>query len=578
MTRVQKVSLLAALYLAQGLPYGFFTQALPVLLRQYQLSLPAIGLSHLLLLPWATKFVWAPAVDRRQLEGFGLRRSWLLPLQVLTVLLYLSLSFVTLEGALHWVLGAFLIGNFLAATQDVATDGLAVDLMKFEERGWANSIQVAGYRLGMLVGGGALLAMFGTLGWSGVMLVIAGVCAVCTIPVLLYREPARRELRPEVRSLGEAVHEMLHFLSLPGALTWAAVLLTYKIGHASATSSIKTWLVDSGYSSTEIAGILTWSNLGAGFLGAMVGGVLAGSFDRRRLLIALTVLQATGVASYLWPIFTEHATFKVAAATSFDSFTSGMATVCLFTLMMDACSRERAASHYTAQACLVVVSQILSSGLALVLADSFGYSTQFALSAVASAVGLGLVVFTMTRSWAPAFFARKALATIASIGLVLVSGTNASAQAIGSPPPEGSYLFHLHGDTFLASRVSGVREIVPGWGLGVSIPTGKGLFMFDTFLGKGEGIEYRSLLFDYRVNIDNDVLPVQFLLGFHTDAWTPPSGDSKFSGGWHFGGGVMIPIAGPFMLESNFRYRFSPGTSLLIGVGLTYVLSSDSAQ
>ena len=45
--------LLGSLYVAQGLPYGFFTQALPVLLRKQGMALPLIGLAQLLTLPWA---------------------------------------------------------------------------------------------------------------------------------------------------------------------------------------------------------------------------------------------------------------------------------------------------------------------------------------------------------------------------------------------------------------------------------------------------------------------------------------------------------------------------------------------
>lgn len=45
--------LLAALYLAQGLPYGFFTQALPVLMREQGYSLTAISAVSLLFISWA---------------------------------------------------------------------------------------------------------------------------------------------------------------------------------------------------------------------------------------------------------------------------------------------------------------------------------------------------------------------------------------------------------------------------------------------------------------------------------------------------------------------------------------------
>ena len=52
--------LLTALYLAQGLPYVFFTQALPVLMREAGYSLTKIAAASLLFLPWALKFLWAP--------------------------------------------------------------------------------------------------------------------------------------------------------------------------------------------------------------------------------------------------------------------------------------------------------------------------------------------------------------------------------------------------------------------------------------------------------------------------------------------------------------------------------------
>ena len=71
------IALLLGLYLSQGLPFGFFTQALPVLMRQQGVDLGTIGLANLLALPWALKFLWAPAIDRVP----GPRKRVILPLQ-----------------------------------------------------------------------------------------------------------------------------------------------------------------------------------------------------------------------------------------------------------------------------------------------------------------------------------------------------------------------------------------------------------------------------------------------------------------------------------------------------------------
>jgi len=66
------LGLLLSLYIAQGLPAGFLTQALPAILRQYHVSLTVIGWSGLLLFPWAVKFLWAPVVDHHYSEKVGI--------------------------------------------------------------------------------------------------------------------------------------------------------------------------------------------------------------------------------------------------------------------------------------------------------------------------------------------------------------------------------------------------------------------------------------------------------------------------------------------------------------------------
>jgi hypothetical protein len=84
MKTATKLGLLSSLYLSQGLPFGFFTQALPVLLRKQGMSLPDIGLTHLLALPWALKFLWSPLMDRYGSERLGRRRGYILPLQLMS--------------------------------------------------------------------------------------------------------------------------------------------------------------------------------------------------------------------------------------------------------------------------------------------------------------------------------------------------------------------------------------------------------------------------------------------------------------------------------------------------------------
>src|SRR5687767_15909213 len=52
------------LYFIQGLPFGWFNDALPVYFRMHGVSLANIGLVGLLSAPWSFKFLWSPLVDR----------------------------------------------------------------------------------------------------------------------------------------------------------------------------------------------------------------------------------------------------------------------------------------------------------------------------------------------------------------------------------------------------------------------------------------------------------------------------------------------------------------------------------
>ena len=112
----------------------------------------------MLALPWALKFLWAPVVDRYALPRVGRRTSWIVPLQLLTAAPLLAVAGWPPSRSLTPLLVTVFVVNLLAATQDIATDGLAVELLAPSERGLANGVQVGGYRLGMILGGGVLLA------------------------------------------------------------------------------------------------------------------------------------------------------------------------------------------------------------------------------------------------------------------------------------------------------------------------------------------------------------------------------------------------------------------------------------
>jgi predicted MFS family arabinose efflux permease len=65
-----------------------------------------------------------------------------------------------------------------------------------------------------------------------------------------------------------------------------------------------------------------------------------------------------------------------------------MATVALFTAMMDICAPRAAATQYTVQACVVVAAQFAGSVLSGVSAQAWGYGIHFLAVALVSVCGV----------------------------------------------------------------------------------------------------------------------------------------------------------------------------------------------
>ena len=389
-----KLGLLTSLYLSQGLPFGFFTQTLPVLLRTQGMSLPDIGLANLLALPWALKFLWAPLMDRYGSERLGRRRGYILPLQFLSAALLLGLALPEGAVSIPVLLVAVLLVNLLAATQDVATDGLAVELLEPHERGVGNGIQVAGYRVGMVLGGGVMLMVIDTLGWRATLLSMGTLLLLATVPVVLFREPPSAAPPHRTVSTWHWLREiLLYWRQRPGTGTWFTLLVLFKAGEHLATGMLRTFLVDIGLRLSQVGWMLGVVGFTTGLLGALVGGALVNRLGHRRALLVFGTLQAGAVL--LYALATRSTSLPLLTfVCGVEHLTSGMATAALFTVMMEPCRPEHAASDYTVQASLVVLATGAAAAASGFSAQALGYAWHFTLSAAVCALAVVWVALT----------------------------------------------------------------------------------------------------------------------------------------------------------------------------------------
>jgi MFS family permease len=388
-----KVAVLSSLYFVQGLPYGFQATALPVYLRARGLSLTGISLLSILAVPWMLKALWAPLVDRWGSERFGKRRSWIVPMQIGLAATAGAAAFIPLPAGVPVLLGAVLLMNFFAATMDIAVDGLAIDLLDESELGHGNSIQVNGYKVGMLTGGGLLVWASKDIGWSGLLAAMAVLTLLVTAFTLTWREPPQREVEAgDPTSIADVMKAAAATLKVPGAVWVLAFVATYKLGESMIDAMYKPLLVDLGFDAPTLGAWLgTWGML-ASLAGSAAGGFLASR---------LPIVTALGLASFLrvgplvgeWWVATGHASRPlVFAITQAEHFFGGALTVVLFAFMMARVDRRIGATHYTLLATIEVLGKSPGTWASGPMAQRLGYGPVFATGVVLSLLFLLLLV------------------------------------------------------------------------------------------------------------------------------------------------------------------------------------------
>jgi predicted MFS family arabinose efflux permease len=410
--RVALLTTLALLYTAQGIPFGFASEYLPVLLREAHYSRTQISAVFWLQLPWQLKLLWAHLPDRPEIRPRA--REILLGLQLALALLVAAYAPFDLrtEPAPWFVITA--LCALVAATQDTFVDGLAVRSLGHTDRGLGNVAQVAGYRLGILAGGAGLLLVVEALGQPLTLLSCAGVIALAGFGAFVLRDAHAEEARvpPEPRApyrdaararFGARNDVAKHIVALfrhvwaPNARPVVLVAVLYKLGPHIAGTLIKPMVVDAHWTRREIGWAVVTVGTGAGLIGAACGGLVHRVLRDRRALVAGAVVHAISIVPLVLAAMTGVPRRLTVLAIASEHFASGLGTTVLFAALMTATRRSDAALHYTLLTSLNALAIGLGGLLGGALGDTFHETATFTIAFVVS-----LVPIVLLTRWEPA--------------------------------------------------------------------------------------------------------------------------------------------------------------------------------
>eukprot|EP00834_Sanchytrium_tribonematis_P005050 NODE_283_length_10814_cov_0.705460.p3 type:complete len:337 gc:universal NODE_283_length_10814_cov_0.705460:8076-7066(-) len=146
------ITLLILLYACQGIPIGLVFGTINILLKKF-LSYGDLAIFSLSSYPYSLKLFWSPFVDAYYIKGKR-RTSWIVPIQLIMGILLYYISFDIdnlISGGhenfnLYKFTGFWITVIFLAATQDIAVDALALTIL--ENKSYASTCQTIGINIG----------------------------------------------------------------------------------------------------------------------------------------------------------------------------------------------------------------------------------------------------------------------------------------------------------------------------------------------------------------------------------------------------------------------------------------------
>jgi MFS transporter, PAT family, beta-lactamase induction signal transducer AmpG len=374
-----------------GLPLLLIGSTLQAWMTNEGVDLTAIGAFSLVGLPYTIKFLWAPLLDRYQVPFLGRRRGWMVIFQILLVITIWGLSLANPRTDLLWVgVLAFMIALF-SSSQDVVLDAYRREILSDEELGLGSSLYVNGYRLAMLVSGAFALYLADQFPWKDVYQWMA----LCMMPGILFTLIAPREGQhiPIPASLRVAVvGPLMDFFNRKGAWIMLLFILLYKVGDSMASNMTTPFILDIGYSKTDIATVAKTFGMIATIIGGLIGGVMMLKYSIKWSLVFFGILQAVSTLGFSLLPSLPHGFIALASVIAFENLASGMGTAAYAAYMASLTNRQFTATQYALLSALMGVPRVILASPTGWMSKVMGWEMFFVLCTLVAVPGLLLLI------------------------------------------------------------------------------------------------------------------------------------------------------------------------------------------
>jgi MFS transporter, PAT family, beta-lactamase induction signal transducer AmpG len=386
----RRVLCLLGLGFSSGLPLSLTGSTLQAWMTVEKVDLSLIGIFSLVGLPYTLKMLWSPLLDRYAPSWLGRRRGWILISQVLLALSIFVLGLVSPRAVPALVAVLAVTVAFFSASQDIVVDAYRADVLPPRELGAGAATAVIGYRLAMLTSGALAMILSDHLPWRLVYTSMAALMLCCTLFTFLAPEPTERVTPP--KTLGEAVWKPLtSYFQRSGAIEMLCFIVVYKLGDAIAGAMTTPFLLDLGFTRTDVGTVNKAFGLISTILGTLAGGGIIARLGINRSLWVFAFLQAFSNLAFTGLAFLGKSYPAMVAAIGIENICGGMGSAAFIAFLMSLCDKRFTATQYALLSSLMAMARVVAGVPTGFMVTSLGWPMFYAVSVLGAVPGILLL-------------------------------------------------------------------------------------------------------------------------------------------------------------------------------------------
>ncbi|MFK7914838.1 MAG: MFS transporter [Pseudomonadales bacterium] len=283
------------LQLGQFLPLSFTALMLPIVFREQGLALNMFWLFSIPSIPTWLRPLWAPLVDQYGSSRLGRRKTWFLPCTLFGAAVYVLLStWQPVPDNIVMIITVLTVASTIMTTQDIAIDGYMVENIADHERPVAAAALDICRNLSMFIAWGGLVLVYDAWGWTAALSGAAVLLVLFSLPAMVRREPPP----PKISEL--EAPSLLRLLKRPDAQRVLPLCLLIGLVGGMMVSLYPTFLIDKGFSSSEVALIAGPATLFGTLIGASITAWYLRRFGYKSTLLVSIWVVLFGFLPIAW--------------------------------------------------------------------------------------------------------------------------------------------------------------------------------------------------------------------------------------------------------------------------------------